>query len=587
MRSALCLAILLGLASSCFGIGPLPRAGLLEKAEPVYFPMRPDIVDVPQLPATTGQTGTCRALVILVDFQDKPADGDRHDAHFFEDMLFADAYTSMRGYFVENSYGRFTVRGDVYGWLRAECRHQDFVNRDRTAGTADDFGLDVSSGALDPEVCGYPLNVWGLVRHAVLLADETVDFSAYDNDGPDGIPNSGDDDGFVDALFIVHSGPGAEIFGGMILGVDYIWSMQSSLEYYNPTKTTTVDGVGVGPFVLVPELGEIGVYAHEFCHLLGLPDLYNSETGDPVVGPFCLMDEGAWNGPMGRAGSVPSHLSAPMKLFLGWVDPKMVCLGCGGPAEVTGAEIGAHGTSSRPYQVLGNPGGVDWSYQGGGMGEYFILENRQTGSGYYESYLPASGLLIWKVDESQPDNNSLSRRLAEIIQADGEVVDPHVPGMNIPDGPRDVWPGSLGKQEFTPTTFPASNLSGNKFSGVAVHNIVQTVYGTIMADIRVGLPKKGKTYAYPNPYSLKEASPIRIVFVPDPGPDTPYSFSVRIFDLEGNLVRTLDAGDETLGDGTAVWDTRDEAGKKIGPGLYFYSVDSSGQQTTGTIGIRK
>jgi immune inhibitor A len=587
MRSALYVTILLALAGPCLGIGPLPRSGLLEKAEPAYFRMRPDIVDVPQIPATTARTGTCRALVILVDFQDKPADLDGHDTLFFEHMLFADTQTSMRGYFAGNSYDRFVVRGDVCGWLRADCRHRDFVNRDGTPGTADDHGLDVSSGAMDPEVCEYPLNVWGLVRHAVLLADETVDFSAYDNDGADGVPSSGDDDGFVDALFIVHSGPGAEIFGGMILGVDYIWSMQSSLEYYSPTETTIVDGVGVGPFVLVPELGEIGVYAHEFCHLLGLPDLYNSETGNPVVGPFCLMDEGAWNGPMGRAGSVPSHLSAPMKLLLGWVDPKKVCLGCDGSAEVIGAEIGAHGTSSRPYQVLGNPGGVDWSDQGGGIGEYFILENRQTGSGYYESYLPASGLLIWKVDESRPDNNSLSRRLAEIIQADGEVVDPQVPGMNIPDGPSDVWPGSLGKQEFTPTTFPASNLSGNRFSGVAVGNIVQTVYGTITADIRVGLPKKGKTYAYPNPHSLKETSPIRIVFVPDPGPDIPYAFSVKIFDLEGNLVRTLDSGGETSGDGTALWDTRDEAGNKIRPGLYFYSVDSSGQQTTGIIGIKK
>jgi immune inhibitor A len=525
--------------------------------------------------------------VLLLDFQDKPADKTGHGPGFFEDLLFADAQTSMRGYFVENSYGGFTVAGDVYGWFRAECRHQDFVNRDRTAWTADDNGLDISSAALDPAVCEYPLNIWGLVKNAVMLADETVDFSAYDNDGPDGTPHSGDDDGLVDALIIVHSGIGAEIFGGSILGVDHIWSMQSSLDYYNPTEDTVVDGVSIGPFVLVPELGELGVYAHEFCHLLGLPDLYNTETGDPVVGPFCLMDEGAWNGPMGKAGSVPSHLSAPMKLLLGWVEPKKVCLGCDGSAEVTGAEIGAHGTSSKPYQVLGNPGGVDWSGRGGGEGEYFLLENRQTGSGYYEAYLPASGLIIWKVDESRPDNNRPSGRLAEIIQADGEVVDPNVPGMNIPDGPSDVWPGSLGKQEFTPMTFPASSLSGGRFSGVAVERIFQTSYSTVTADIRVGLPKKGKTYAYPNPHSLKETSPMRIVFVPDPGPDVPYSFQVRIFDLEGNLVRTLDSGGEILGDGTALWDVRNEAGNKIGPGLYFYSVESSGQQATGVIGIKK
>jgi hypothetical protein len=159
--------------------------------------------------------------------------------------------------------------------------------------------------------------------------------------------------------------------------------------------------------------------------------------------------------------------------------------------------------------------------------------------------------------------------------------------MNIPDGADDMWPGSLDKRDFTPTTFPASNLSGSRFSGVAVENITQTAYGPVTADIRVGLAKKGKTYAYPNPYSLKESSDLRIVFVPDPGPDIPHSFSVKIFDLEGNLIRTLDTGGEVLGDGTAVWDARDEGGNRISPGLYFYSVESSGQQTTGVIGVKK
>jgi immune inhibitor A len=581
------MLVFAGLAASCLAIGPLPQPDLLGKVEPVYFRMRPAIVDLPPTPSPVEHTGTCRALVILVDFDDKHAEVDVHDVAYFSDKLFSHTVTSLRGYFEENSYGRFILTGDVYGWFRSECRHNEFVNRDRIPYTADDYGLDISSAALDPEICNFPLNVWGLVRDAVLLADASVDFSAYDNDGPDGIPHSGDDDGFVDALFIVHSGPGAEIFGGMVAGVDYIWSMQSDLEYYTPTKDTRVDGVAVGAFVIVPEIGEVGVYAHEFCHLLGLPDLYNSETGDPVVGPFCLMDEGAWNGPMGKAGSVPCHLSAPMKQLLGWIAPSEVCLDCDGPAEIVGASIDALGTSAEAYRVLGNRGGVDWTPSGSGSGEYFILENRQRRFGYYESYLPASGLLIWKVDESQPNNNNPERRLAEIIQADGQVVDPDVPGMNIPDGPSDVWPGSLDKRAFTPTTFPASNLSGNRFSGAAVENISQLDYGPVTVDIKVGVPRKGKAYAYPNPYSLRESSAMRIVFLPDPGPDVPYAFSAKVFDLEGNLVRTLDDEGEVLGDGTAVWDARDEAGNRVGPGLYFYCIESSGQQATGVIGIEK
>lgn len=587
MRTIGVFVVIMGLTASCLAIGPFRGQGLLGEGEPVYFRIRPEIVDVPPVPPAVRHTGTCRALVILVDFGDKQASQDIHTPSFFGNKLFADAKTSMRGYFEENSYGRFSVTGDVFGWFRSACRHDAFVNRDGDPGTTDDYGLDTSSAALDPGVCEFPLNIWGLVRHAVLLADDTVDFSAFDNDGPDGVPNSGDDDGFVDALIVVHSGPGAEIFGGMITGVNYIWSMQSDLELYAPTRGTEADGVSIGPFVLVPELGEIGVYAHEFCHLLGLPDLYDTETGDPVVGPFCLMDEGAWNGPIGIPGSVPCHLSAPMKHFLGWVEPAEVCLGCSGPGEIIGAEIGAHGTSSRPYRVLANPGGVDWSESGTGAGEYFMLENRQQAFGYFESYLPVSGLLIWRVDESQPDNNTRARRLAHIIQADGEEVDPSAPGMNIPGEASDVWPGSLNNRAFTPKTFPSSNLSGNRFSGVTVENITQLPYGTVTADIRVGVAKKGRTYAFPNPYRIDQETSMRIVFLPDPGPDSPYAFTVRVFDLEGNLVRTLETGDEVLGDGTAVWDGRDEAGNKIDPGLYFYSVESSGQQATGTIAIKK
>ena len=587
MRTAALFLGLMGTAVCCFAIGPPPESGLLGQSEAVYFRIRPDIVDVPPVPAAVPPLGTCRALVLLVDFVDQQASRIQHDTAFFGDKLFAASPPSMRAYFEENSYGQFILTGDVYGWFRSTCRHDQFVNRDRYPGTADDYGLDTSPDALDSGICESPMNVWGLVQQTVLLADETVDFAAYDNDGPDGIPHSDDDDGLVDALFIVHAGPGAEIFGGMITGVDYIWSMQSDLDSYAPTRGTSADGVGIGPFVIVPEMGEIGVYAHEFCHLLGLPDLYNSETGASVVGPFCLMGEGAWNGPMGKAGSVPCHLSAPMKYFLGWVAPPEVCLGCEGPAEMPDAQIGALGTSSKPYRVLANPNGVDWSATGGGRGEYFMLSNRQSRYGYFEAYLPTSGLLIWKVDESRPNNNDPSRRLAEIIQADGGRVDPGMPDSQIPGDASDVWPGSLDKQAFTPTTVPASNLSGDRFSGVAIEDITQLGYGTVTANIRVGVPRKGRTYAFPNPYNPDKASSMRIVFVPDPGPDVPYGFTVRVFDLEGNLIRTLDSGSEVPGDGTALWDARDEAGNRIDPGLYFYSAESSGQHATGTIAIVK
>jgi hypothetical protein len=342
--------------------------------------------------------------------------------------------------------------------------------------------------------------------------------------------------------------------------------------------------VGIGPFVLVPETGEIGVFAHEFCHLLGLPDLYNTATGDPVVGPLCLMDEGAWNGPPGRPGSVPSHLCSAMKYFLGWLEPEEVCLGCAGAYEQSLVATPL-GTSPFACRVLGNPGGADWSPSGEGTGEYFMLENRQTGHGYFESELPASGLLIWRVDESMPHNNSADRRLCEVIQADGEVFDPFYLLDTLPGEPSDFWPGSLEKRRFAPDTEPASDLGGGRFSGVVVENIEESPYRNVLADVRVGQPKKGAAYAYPNPYRPGRDSPLRIVFVPGVGPDTPETFEVEIFDLRGNLVRRLESPAELLGDGTALWDGRDDTGNRVSSGLYFYRVESTRREATGVIGV--
>ena len=64
-------------------------------------------------------------------------------------------------------------------------------------------------------------------------------------------------------------------------------------------------------------------------------------------------------------------------------------------------------------------------------------------------------------------------------------------------------------------------------------------------------------------------------------------FEVTIFDLEGNLVRRLDAAGELLDNGTALWNGEDETGNRVGPGLYFFSARSSAQEATGLLGIKR
>jgi immune inhibitor A len=542
-----------------------------------YYLARPDIVDVPASSTRLAASGSPRAIVLLIDFEDNEPWWDDTTEEHFQSMLFGTDQGSMRSYFLEVSYGAFDLRGDVRGWYRSEALYDDIVNPTDICGEKNDYGLDISPSAVDPSKSDFPLNIWGIVAEVVHLADGDINFALYDNDGPDGTPNSGDDDGYVDFLFVVHPGLGAEHFNG---SCNDIWSLQSDLESYGPTRGTAADGVGIGPFVIVPELGEIGVFAHELCHLLGLPDLYNSETGEPVVGDYCLMDTGAWGGPQHARGRVPAHLSAPMKYLLGWIEPTSVCLSCDADSMVPAIiqPIETWRTDSA-YEILKNPGGMDWTREGTGDGEYFLVENRYSRLGYFDDYLPGEGLLIWKVDESRPTNNTSGRRLAEVIQADGDGS----PSASATD----FWPGPLYKTDFTPYTDPSSELSGGNFSGVAIETIRKNSSFTYRMNIRLGIPMRGSVYAFPNPFTPDDDGQVRIVFVSQPGPANPRNFSVDIFDVEGNLVRRLEGSGETLDNGTALWDGRDEGGDVVEGGLYMYVVESTGETASGVVALRR
>jgi immune inhibitor A len=571
------LGVLL-LAAAAAAAPPEPGPGILagRKVEEYYL-HRPVIVDVPAPTTRLAASASPLAIAILIDFEDNEPWWDNTTQTHFQDMLFGSGEASMRSYFLETSYGAFDLRGNVLGWYRSQALYDDIVNSSDVCGQDNDYGLDTTTGAIDPARSDYPLNVWGIVAEAVALADDDVDFAVYDNDGPDGTPNSGDDDGYVDFLLVIHPGLGAEHFNG---SCNDIWSLQSNLESYQHTRGTAADGVGIGPFVIVPELGEIGVFAHEVCHLLGLPDLYNSKTGEPIVGDYCLMDTGAWGGPQHARGSVPAHLSAPMKYFLGWIEPTSICLGCENENAIAAVvQPSETWKTHSAYEILGNPGGMDWSLEGTGDGEYFLVENRYRYLGYFDDYLPGTGLLIWKVDESRPDNNSISRRLAEVIQADGDG--------SSSGSAADFWPGSLYKTEFTPDTDPPSTLSGGRFSGVSIENIGKNTTYTMRMDVRLGLPKRGMAYAFPNPFEPDDHTNVRIVFVRQPGPTIPWSFSVDIFDVEGNLVRRLEGTGETLDNGTALWDGKNEVGKNVEGGLYMYVVESTGESATGVLALRR
>lgn len=244
----------------------------------------------PALHTAPRAEGHWQALVLLIDFPDyrwhTTSDSNFANADLlysppnvyhmlFSQQVYADPFSassytgSLRDFYNDNSYGRFDIDGEIAGWFTAPLEMRYYVNYDGRPGTADDFGFGV-----------YPNNAQRLVEDAIIQADSAVDFSQYDNDS----------NGIVDALFIVHAGPGAEYLysANRSAHYNYIWS------HFGGIRGLRVDNVWVTTYALVPEDGAIGVFCHEFGHALGLPDLYDVDGSSEGIGEWCLMGSGSW-----------------------------------------------------------------------------------------------------------------------------------------------------------------------------------------------------------------------------------------------------------------------------------------------------
>jgi immune inhibitor A len=320
------------------------------------------------------------AIVILVDFTDNPADAVTNTPAHFQTLLFSEATYptgSMREYYLENSYGQFRLDGSVTVWLRMPQMYAYYVNNLRGLGA-------------------YPQNAQRLVEDAVLAANAYVDFSQFDNDGPDGIPHSSDDDGYVDALFVVHAGPGYEETGDPSDIHSHQWNTRTAV---------SVDGVRAYKYSMEPENGRIGVFCHEYGHVLGLPDLYDYDYNAKGLGDWSVMAFGSW----ADNGRTPVHFDAWSKSKLGFVTPHVVS------SNTEDLVLDPAETSPAAYILWTN---------GALTKQYFMAENRQ--QTLFDTFIRGSGLVVYHVDEAVAGNYDaccgscpLHYRVA-IEQADGE-----------------------------------------------------------------------------------------------------------------------------------------------------------------------
>ena len=378
-----------------------------------------------------------RAIALLVDFGDNEHIKDTSE---FSSLLFSQGTFptgSMRDYYLQNSYQQFDLNGAVYGWVRAPENYSYYVNSE--------FGIG-----------GYPQNVQRLVEDAVNAADPYVDFSDFDING----------DGWVDALIMVHAGPGAEEGG---TNPNLIWSHK-----WNTSYEMNVDGVMLHEYAMQPEVmgsGElvhVGVFCHEFGHVLGLPDLYDTDYSSEGLGNWSLMASGSW----ANDGNTPVHFDAWCKYKLGWIEIDTVI------SNLSNAELPRIETIPKAFRLWAN----------GQIGpQYFLVENRQKIG--FDKHIPGSGLVIYHVEESAPGNDQewypghteYGHYKVALEQADGRF---DLEKGNNRGDIKDPFPGWLGRRAFEDTTTPNSRDYYDNPTQVAVWNISDS-YSVMYANLDV------------------------------------------------------------------------------------------------------
>jgi len=314
---------------------------------------------------------TVKALTLLGRYADSNPHYSREQ---FQQKLFdgPNPTGTITDYYREISYNQLYFTGYCTNWFQVPGTMQSYVGSDN--------GLSAQGG---------PRFTLDLIK----VADSTLDFSKfiqyYDNQGNPRI-------GFV---AVVHTGAGAEA------GAQNIWSHRWNFRMLTngqPYRTNDIDSVS-GKYVLIdgdyaiqPELAgnnnqlgelvDIGVFTHEFGHIFGLPDLYDTDNSSEGLGNWCLMAGGSWGG-NGNTPHTPVHMSAWCKIQLGWVTPTVV-------------------NTFMPDEVFVNAEQNPVVYkiwrQGPINKEYFLLENRQKIN--FDRFLYIGGLLIYYVDDNQPNN---------------------------------------------------------------------------------------------------------------------------------------------------------------------------------------
>lgn len=359
--------------------------------------------------AETGVTPNLapKGVVILVNFSDKTFD-DSHTQAMFDDMFNSANcttntysgihYPSAAEYFSSQSNGAYRPQFDVFGPVTL-------------SGGYASYGKDYNGEGNDK-------NAAGAVVEGCLLADKkyTINWADYDSNN----------DGYVDFVYMIYAGRGQADGAESSTIWPHNWNIEEAISYgyctYNRSQCV-VGGKHLNSYACSSELDGsslcgIGTLCHEFGHVMGLPDFYDTNYGtnyknELTPGEWDIMDGGAYNG----GGHCPPNYSPWEKYFFGWQTP--VNLGNNGQTLNLIAN-GVEGYQSYQVNESGEQQGATTS------GQCYYFENRQKKG--WDKYVPAAGMVIWKVNynatkwaENTP-NNTARKPLYTIVCSNGTKV---------------------------------------------------------------------------------------------------------------------------------------------------------------------
>lgn len=358
-------------------------------------------------------TGEQKAIVILVEYQDVKFKLD-DPYNYFSRMINEDGFSDYGGtgcaaeYFRESSNGQFRPEFDVYGPIT-------LANNMRYYG-----GNDYSGNDRRP---------YEMVIEACQQLDPTVDFSQYDRNG----------DGFIDNVFVFYAGEGE----ATSYDEDTVWPHSWNISY-GTAIPYFFDGVRLDRYACSNEWVDnrpdgVGTFVHEFSHVMGLPDLYDTDYSTPspfTPGRWSVLDAGPYN----NDGCTPPLYSIYERYSLGWIEPTVL----GEPADISLESIGSNVGCIIPTDDVN---------------EFYLLENRQqTG---WDAYIPGHGMLVWHVDfdertwQQNTVNNNASHQCVDLVEADNTRSELSRAG--------DAFPGTGRKNSFSSITTPAlQTWSGTK-----------------------------------------------------------------------------------------------------------------------------